>query len=108
ARDTTGNLFNNGAYVAISVKTRQRNKDNFNDHVRIEWDKLEEKSKTWNAIPYIAYVRIAPDVGILTCFLTSLKEARIYGKGDTFNVRRAEKDQDNVLFELNFIKYKKN
>lgn len=105
--DSEGRFFDSRDIAAINVKTRERNSKNFDDSVNIEWDKLEEKARRWKATPFIAYVRIAPDVGKITCYLTSLTKARKYSKGNNFNVRRADKDQGNILFTMNFPSYRK-
>lgn len=104
----TGNakpFFDNESIVAISVKTRERGIKNFKESVIVDWDKILEKARKWNAIPFIAYLRIAPDKGMITCYLTSVKKARTYSKGNVFNVNNA--DKNNILFEMNLDPYKK-
>lgn len=106
----TGNakpFFDNRAIVAISVKTRQRSSKGFKESVNADWNKIRKKARKWNAVPFIAYLRIAPDKGKITCYLTPVEKAITYSKGDVFNVNRAEKDRGNILFEMNFVPYRK-
>ena len=102
ARGNAAHFFNDGTNVAVSVKTRQRHRENYDDSVRIEWEKLEEKANRWSAIPFIAYVRLAPKLGLVTCYLTSAEQAKRYCKSNSFNVRLAQLDQRNILFSLTF------
>ena len=104
----TGNakpFFDNKSIVAISVKTRERGIKNFKESVNVEWEKVLDKARKWNAIPFIAYLRIAPEKGKITCYLTSVEKARKYSKGNVFNQNHA--DRNDILFEMNLEPYQK-
>lgn len=100
-------FFDNSSIVAISVKTRERTDKGFKESVKIDWKKLREKARKWKAVPFIAYLRIVPEMGKITCYLVSFEKAMTYSKGNTFNVNHAEKDATNILFEMNFFPYTK-
>ena len=102
-RDEEGILFPKGEYVAISVKTRERRKDRIKESVTVNWDKIEKASLKWDAKPYISYIRIVAEGGIITFFLVPLSRARTYGKN--FSVNRAEKEAKDMIFEMNFKGY---
>ena len=101
--DKDGILFPKGRHIAISIKTRERRKDLIKEYVNVDWDKIETASKTWEAEPYFAYIRIVPDKGLITFFLLPVCKARTYAKN--FSVRTAEKDPSNIIFEMQFERY---
>ena len=103
-RDEDGVLFPKGQYVAISVKTRERREDRIHESVNADWDKIEKASERWGAKPYFAYIRIAPESGLITFFLLPVSEARTYGKN--FNVKKTELELLNILFEMKFNGYR--
>ena len=104
-RDEKGVLFPKGKYVAVSVRTRERRKDKISESVIVDWNRIEKASERWGAEPYFAYVRIVPEKGRITFFLLPVSKARTYGKN--FNVRKAEQEPSNVLFEMEFRPYPK-
>ncbi|MBS7611725.1 hypothetical protein KEJ27_05900 [Candidatus Bathyarchaeota archaeon] len=102
-RDEEGVLFPKGMYMAIGVRTRERVKDKADETVKVDWDKIEEASKKWNAIPYFAYIRIAPENGDATFFLFPISKAKTYGK--KFNMRMVAQGLSNILFKIMFEPY---
>jgi len=104
-RDEKGVVFPRGKLIAISVKTRERNRNGIRSSVNEKWDKIEEASKKWKAIPYFAYVRIAPENGLVTIFLLSVSKARHYKTNSGFSVAKTEKEPSNALFEMKFNSY---
>lgn len=108
-RDEEGKVFpegKKGKVIAVSIKTRERRKDLARKYVNVDWDKIDEASKRWDAIPYFAYVRIVPDNGRITFFLLPVDIARKYSQN--FSVAKAENDKEsNVLFEMQFTGYER-
>jgi len=102
-RDETGKLFPAGRYIAISIKTRERKKQRARDYVNVDWEKIKEASKRWDALPYYAYIRIIPELGTISFYLLAVGKAETYSKN--FNVRKAESDPTNLLFEMSFNPY---
>ncbi len=102
-RDEKGTIFPKGEYIAISIKTRERRKDTISDYVNVDWNKIEKASKRWRAKPYFAYIRIVPEIGLITFFLLPVSKARKYSKN--FSVRKAKQEPSNILFEMEFKGY---
>lgn len=95
--------FPKGKLIAISVKTRERRKDLARKYVNVDWGKIEKTSKKWKAKPYFAYIRIVPEIGQIRFFLLSVSKAKNYSKN--FSVAKAEKEDSNILFTMNFDSY---
>ena len=99
--DKEGKLFPKNRHIAISVKTRARSKEKNSLSVTLDWSKINEFSNVWNALPYLAYVRICPENGCITLFLVKVSEAEQWGK--LFNVTKAEAEENSkILFEMKF------
>jgi hypothetical protein len=98
--DKESKVFPKNEHIAISVKTRARNKENERDPVTLNWDEIKEGAKSWNALPYIAYVRICSEKGYIEVFLVEVSEAEKWGK--QFNVPKAA---PNLLFKMDFTPY---
>ncbi|MEM3716518.1 MAG: hypothetical protein QW145_05095 [Candidatus Bathyarchaeia archaeon] len=101
--DKDGALFPKNENIAISVRTRERTKERVLDNVNADWSKIEDAAERWNAKPYFAYVRITPENGEIKVFLLPVTKAKTYGRN--FNVKKAELDPSNILFEMKFEQY---
>ena len=102
--DERGRLFPKGSTTVIAVRTRERREYNFYNYVNVKWEKIEEASRRWmSAEPYFAYVRIAPEKGLITCFLQAVSKAKTYGK--YYYPKKAEPDSSSILFEMKFNEY---
>ncbi|MEM2960341.1 MAG: hypothetical protein QXU67_01910 [Candidatus Bathyarchaeia archaeon] len=74
-------------WAAIDVDTHERTKDKVLDYVKMDWNKIEEAAKNWDAEPYFAYIRIVPENREITFFLLPVSKGGNMAKTSTLTGR---------------------